>query len=729
MRVRFHRSIHRATRLIPIAPDAISDEFAEVKAVKLLRRGRRLQQVEAVYGQSSGDENSIHTVTPPRSVIPRLRPEFFSSPFFRRFHIQRKHPLLLYLLPPTPISPKGPILEPLEFCNRYYEFCKGNRDVLQAPGQLIALILVVWATSFGVNEFGVEELYDGQLNLRRWRDRVNEMVQEILYLIDIHSVLRKPSWDGVRALLLVLPLTQEVQSPIERAAMYEAAINQVYTLCSLASVSSVESGQGEYVDSLVRARIFWYAYAIDGVTSGLRGGRILLTNEDLAAFERTLPPLGDNSGTSATYAFSYRYATVPIRIASVCRDIHAVLTGPKARQSHELDEDKLHDAWETLDQCWKSFDGLRQYGTDGFVQVEDVERYIDGWQIFIFECHNVIREALKQRLVSRPAPEGSYLPDAHASNRSRQYESIVRLHSEASLKCQTVVRSIVTILRRNLSTHFFQFDAALIRDGCFFAGFLLAGESGSTEDTETCLQALREMRWAFGKSDEREQTVRMIWESRMTQPRSRSFNNSPTDDLLHASLVDHPYIRRPLGRPISVPPLSLSLCTIPAGLASASAPSTACSSSTDWPTSTPPSSSGAGMYEASHRGSPLSPFTHSPHSGFNHLQGKSALVTPSLLLDGPGHSGRPCEPSAMDPVFYFNYGVGEAASAPHVPHQSTILSAPGASDYASSQFFDTSTVVLSNSPMGQQNACTGTVTPSSAVSGDGRQYGDSSFYQ
>lgn len=59
-------------------------------------------------------------------------------------------------------------------------------------------------------------------------------------------------------------------------AMYEATISQAYTLCSLSSVTSVNSGHGEYVDALVRARIFWYAHVIDGVTCGLRGGKILL---------------------------------------------------------------------------------------------------------------------------------------------------------------------------------------------------------------------------------------------------------------------------------------------------------------------------------------------------------------------------------------------------------------------------------------------------------------------
>ncbi|KAH9934813.1 uncharacterized protein B0H18DRAFT_488520 [Fomitopsis serialis] len=268
------------------------DEFAEVKAVKLLRRGRRLQQVEAVYGQNAGRRHS-----------------------------------------------------------------------------------------------------------------------------------EEPSWDGVRALLLILPLTQEVQSPMERLAMYEATISQAYTLCSLSSVSSVNSGHGEYVDALVRARIFWCAHVIDGVTCGLRGGRILLTDDDLASFETTLPPTTESSGSSSLYTFSYRLATAPIRIASVCREIHAALTGPKARQGREIDEDKLHDAWETLDQCWKDFDGLRHLGTDGFVQAGDIERFVDGWQvrasrlirsrsnpahrriqIFIFECRKSSSLLILRRVIDQWDP-------------------------------------------------------------------------------------------------------------------------------------------------------------------------------------------------------------------------------------------------------------------------------------------------------------------------------------
>ncbi|KAI0957620.1 hypothetical protein AcW1_005952 [Taiwanofungus camphoratus] len=697
------------------------DEFAEVKAVKLLRRGRRLQQVEAVYGQSANDENSLHSVNPPRSVIPKLKPEFFGSPFFHRLHIQR------------------PILEPMEFCYKYFEFCKGNKDVLDIPGQLIAMILVAWAASFGVNEFGVEELYDGAMSQRRTKERVNDMVQEILYLIDIHGILRKPSWDGVRALLLVLPLTQEVQSPMDRLIMYEATVSQVYALCSLASVSSVNSGQGEYVDALVRARIFWYAHIIDGVTSGLRGGRILLTDDDLSSFETTLPPLGDNSGSSANYAFAFRYATIPIRIASVCRQVHSALTGPRARQSHEVDEEKLHDAWDTLDRCWKQFDELRQFGTDGFVQAEDIDRFIDGWQIFVFECHNVIREALKQRLVARPPPDSSFVTDVHPTSRVREYEAVVRLHTKSNAKCHVVARHVVSILRRNVGTQLFQFDAALIRDGCLFAGFLLAGESGSNEDIEICLQALSEMRWAFSKSDEREQTVRMIWESRLAQPRSRSYTSSPTDDLLRPSTSEHPYTRRPLARPISVPPLTLSLNTIPSTLGSASAPSTACSADGDWPTSTPPTSAGTDMYSApgtSHH-SPSPPYAPPPQNGLDALRSKHAGLVPSpLALDSMGQPGRTGNARELDQIFYFqpyNYGgMGENADAHHAPHQPTILAGPAApeqaSSYTTTQYFDANAVVFSNAAIGPHPAGPGDIATSSAVHGDSRQFGNSGFY-
>ena len=45
-------------------------------------------------------------------------------------------------------------------------------------------------------------------DIQERKERVNEMLYELLYLIDIHGLLRKPSWDGVRVLLLIMPLTE-----------------------------------------------------------------------------------------------------------------------------------------------------------------------------------------------------------------------------------------------------------------------------------------------------------------------------------------------------------------------------------------------------------------------------------------------------------------------------------------------------------------------------------------
>lgn len=88
------------------------------------------------------------------------------------------------------------------------QFTQGNSDILQVPGQLIALTLVVWAATFGVNEFGIEEMQESTADARQRKEHINEMLQELLYLIDLHGILRKTSWDGVRLLLLMLPLTQ-----------------------------------------------------------------------------------------------------------------------------------------------------------------------------------------------------------------------------------------------------------------------------------------------------------------------------------------------------------------------------------------------------------------------------------------------------------------------------------------------------------------------------------------
>lgn len=255
----------------------------------------------------------------------------------------------------------GPVLEPHEFVARFIASQNGKSDSLGITGRLLAMSIVVWASSFGVDENGQsldpleDHIYqyqerkvdihdqfdtDASAKLRtERRTRTNEMVKEMLWLIDVHGILRKPSWDGVRVLLMILPLAQGERSlplpalplcssllntmavsrcftfdrcsiklgtigtyfhfhlgishrslffffpPIPGTcaltvfftqAMYESTINLIYALTSIAAVSSVNSGKGEYVDALVRARIFWSGILHDWMVNGLRGGRMFL---------------------------------------------------------------------------------------------------------------------------------------------------------------------------------------------------------------------------------------------------------------------------------------------------------------------------------------------------------------------------------------------------------------------------------------------------------------------
>lgn len=128
-------------------------------------------------------------------------------------------------------------------------------------------------------------------------------------------------------------------------------------------------------------------------------------DDDLSSFQITFPSLGNNQSltrTSITYSYTYRYATAPIRLSSACRQIHAALTGPKAKRKEDVNERGLKDAWEALGRSWEEFEGLRHVGPVsspfrmpvygvcvliarlaqvGIIQTEDTERFVNGWQV------------------------------------------------------------------------------------------------------------------------------------------------------------------------------------------------------------------------------------------------------------------------------------------------------------------------------------------------------------
>ncbi|KAF8969907.1 hypothetical protein BDZ97DRAFT_1793314 [Flammula alnicola] len=724
------------------------DEFADVKAVKLLRRGRRLQQVEAIYGKvADQDGNSSSSSLPSGSrssiSIPNLQPEFFNSPFWRWFTIQR------------------PILDAHEFPARFASHCKGTQ-LLANEGGLIAMLLVTWAASFGLDERGLPDTEGASIDQaatadglvaegsttyypqnskyappgnrrRQWRNKSDNYLREVLELVDYHGVLRRPTLDGVRVLLLLLPLMEEAQ-PLERLAIYEATLSQVQALCILSA-----SNTSSFEDATTRARIFWYAYTREGIMTGIRGGRFVLNNEDLDSFQRTLPsPNFDmaragipsppspssvdpspnmgpyhisepgsfssrDASSHKTYIRLMHEASAPLDLSNVCRRLHNVLTGIKASRRAEdhglVDAHGMREIWRDLDRAWQEFENMKRAPLehDSVLRRLEINQYVSGWQIFIFECHNVIREALKH-FITTPTAQAMYSagspprPSSHSSN-SSPYLSPQILHVSATRRCLALLPRVIRILQTHTPREhsdvpgIFRWDAGLVRDGCFFAGYLAANIDGELleipsgddkqEDTNShltvdesvsvCLTALATMRWGFSKSEEREETIRMIWDSRKLRRQGQGHHiplydgDYPQSITMSDSQMHLNHTGLPIGssgdRPM-LPPLNV----FDAQRRVDSGPNTACSSDdrgvNGWPSSyTPPgtatsiaTSTGTGL---SRRGSPV-------------------------------FSNMPSFKSATDDMFYHGTGDMEQFSYNVPPSGPTVRDAPGLSANAQS---------------------------------------------
>lgn len=114
----------------------------------------------------------------------------------------------------------GPIIDPVEFRGRYIGWLQHHQTPnsnaslssatapLSGEGQLLAKVLVAWAAAYGVDESGVEDPHNSHVDVQKRRIRVKSMIEEIITVIDSLGILRKPSWDGVRVLLMTLPLTE-----------------------------------------------------------------------------------------------------------------------------------------------------------------------------------------------------------------------------------------------------------------------------------------------------------------------------------------------------------------------------------------------------------------------------------------------------------------------------------------------------------------------------------------
>jgi hypothetical protein len=138
-----------------------------------------------------------------------------------------------------------------------------------------------------------------------------------------------------------------------------------------------------------------------------------------------------------------------------------------------------------------------------------------------------------------------------------------QLHDLSLTKCHDMLPDVLEIIKLHVpDSHdapdlFFAYDASIVRDGCFFAAILLttreSGALGTTEaelraDINHCISALRAMRWAFAKSEEREQSIEQAWDRRVQR-----LNVSPTQATFPARAFSCTMPPMPSDRP--TPPL------------------------------------------------------------------------------------------------------------------------------------------------------------------------------
>ncbi|WWC89458.1 uncharacterized protein L201_004382 [Kwoniella dendrophila CBS 6074] len=524
------------------------DEFAPLKAAKQLRRGKRISEIEMLFGKTAANAAVAHQTGEPTEesylspvkakqndeIMPDLTKEFFDSAFFRRFQIQR------------------PVLDPQNFVGRYLSNPDPSAAAMGPEGAILCHVLYAWAVSYGVDEYGkldvpegggpaldeVSLLGPGDIEMKRENDRqrrkekMRQVIEFILKEIDEHGLMRKPTWDGVRVLLLVLPLTDGISSPVERLSMYESAISQVFTLCSFVAMgydgqpsatAAINGGSDDLAGQdlvRVRVRIYWYAFVHEGITTGLKGGRLHLDDEDLETMQDSIDHRALVRDSSA-FRLSSRFATAPINLALACRKVNKALTGPAAKRRTAVNATLVKQAWEALESCWEDFDQLKYEATassPAYAQREEVIRFADGWKIFLFEAQNVIRTNLENRITKLAQAETTaFITESNPSTPEAMHNDLVNaqhLLDIAKSKCEVQTRQIMEIVRRHVGTRFFEWDASLVRDGTYYTAMLLARGGGSDEDIQLCIRALNELRWAHAKAWERSVDLRKEWQER-----------------------------------------------------------------------------------------------------------------------------------------------------------------------------------------------------------------------
>lgn len=215
--------------------------------------------------------------------------------------------------------PTVPLLDPHELSTRLTSSTESTSDLA-----LISKVLLAWATSFGHDEYGREVInvdVDERAILTDRKDNLNAIVADVLATVDRTGVLRRVTWDGTRAVLLLVPLTKgalfcsEFEAlplcsefrlhsaliprldagcgsrgaipchPFSSSAhltpawqwavsqiMYGTALLQAYRLVGLAESTEKNERASEGHSEVVRARLFWYTHVHEAIHRGVREG-------------------------------------------------------------------------------------------------------------------------------------------------------------------------------------------------------------------------------------------------------------------------------------------------------------------------------------------------------------------------------------------------------------------------------------------------------------------------
>lgn len=174
------------------------------------------------------------------------------------------------------------MLDSNDFPTRFFAHAKGTHT-LGPEGGLLAMLLVVWATSFGFDEKGMpdnESLDErpstsasissrnsrrasvhahessGDGGRKRRREKTDAMIREILELIDYHGIMRRPTWDGVCVLLLILPLIEgaKLRSDLQIDPGFDSLLQRLIPLRGWLCTTLQSLSLKLYVHSLPRHR-------------------------------------------------------------------------------------------------------------------------------------------------------------------------------------------------------------------------------------------------------------------------------------------------------------------------------------------------------------------------------------------------------------------------------------------------------------------------------------------